>query len=137
MKWYTAKSYENWELIDQPYEKSGKMYSKAKTKCDRCGGTGIMAARVENGVIIPIPVDGGICYKCLGKKYEVKEIRLYTEKERAALDRQAARRAEKIETKIEAEKAEKLARSEENKKEWFEKNGFSADGITYAIVGDT
>lgn len=137
MEWFTAKSYENWERVGQPYEKSGKMYSRAKTKCDRCGGHGIVASRVENGVIIPIPVDGGICYKCLGRGYEEKEIRLYTEKERATLDRQAERRNLKAQEKLEAEKAEKLAKSEENKKEWFEKNGFSADGITYAIVGDT
>ena len=79
-------------------------------------------------------MDNGICYKCLGRKYEEKEIRLYTEKERAALDRQVIRRAEKAEAKLEAEKAEKLAKSKENKKEWFEKNGFSAEGVTYAIL---
>jgi hypothetical protein len=137
MEWFTAKSYENWERVGQPYEKSGKMYSKAKAKCDRCSGHGIVASRVENGVIIPIPVDGGICYKCLGRGYEEKEIRLYTEKERATLDRQAERRNLKAQEKLEAEKAEKLAKSEENKKIWFEQNGFSAEGITYAIVGDT
>lgn len=137
MEWFTAKSYENWDRVGQPYEKGGKMYSRVKTKCDRCGGTGIMASRVENGVIIPIPVDNGICYKCLGRKYEEKEVRLYTEKERATLDRQTERRAEKASAKVEAEKAEKLAKSEENKKNWLEQNGFSAEGITYAIVGDT
>ena len=107
MEWFTAKSYENWTLVGAPYEKNGKMYSKARTKCSRCGGTGIMASRVENGIIIPIPVDNGICYKCLGRKYEEKEIRLYTEKEKTALDRQAARRAEQSSEKIEAEKPEK------------------------------
>ena len=30
-----------------------------------------------------------------------------------------------------------MAKSEENKKIWLEQNGFSAQGITYAIVGDT
>lgn len=137
MTYVTAKTYEKWERVGNPYHKNGKMYSRVRTKCDRCGGTGIMAARVENGHIVPIPVDGGICYKCLGSKVEEKEVRLYTTKEREALDRQAERRATQASDKVEKEKAAKLAKSEENRQVWLEQNGFTPEGITYVIVGDT
>ena len=133
MEYVTANKYKDAKL-SEPYEKNGKMYAKAIMKCDRCGGLGIIASRVENGQIIPIPVDNGICYACLGAKTITKEVRLYTPEERERLDRYA-----------EAAKARKLAKQEAEMKKnfaarkatWLEKNGFTADGYTYIITGNS
>ena len=35
-----AKSYENLEIIGEPFEENGKMYVTVKGKCPRCGGDG-------------------------------------------------------------------------------------------------
>ena len=61
-----ANSYQGAEKIGEPFEKNGKLYSKIKYTCPRCGGLGIIVARVENNQPIPIPVDNGVCYECLG-----------------------------------------------------------------------
>lgn len=127
MKYYVADSYENFELIGVPYEKSGKMYSKARNNCDRCT-KGIYVSRVENGYIVPHPAYGGVCLKCNGTGYITKEIRLYTEKEKAAAVRAKERAAER---KIE----EKLANAEKKKQKWLEKECFTPDGVTTVYVG--
>lgn len=130
----TAKSYVNCERVGEPFEKNGKPYQKVKEKCDRCSGHGIIVARVENGQLIPIPVDGGICYSCGGRGYFIKEVRLYTEEEynkiEAAKERARQKKAEERERKMKAEFQTKSA-------EWLEKNGFSPEGITYIITGDS
>ena len=124
-----AKSYSGYKFDEtKAYEKNGKLYVKATCKCDRCGGLGIIASRVENDRIIPIPVDGGVCYKCLGTKTVTKEIRLYTDEEyekmEKANEKAAEKRAAEREAKIKAEYAQ-------NKLDWLEKNGFTDDGLTY------
>ncbi len=74
-----AKSYRGAEILKK-FEKGGKPYAQIKVKCDRCV-KGIFPAGVENGHIKPHPNAGGICFKCGGLGYEIKEARLYTEKE--------------------------------------------------------
>ena len=134
--YFTAKSYENYERIGESFTKENKLYTKVKYKCDRCGGSGLIAARVENGRIIPIPVDNGVCYKCGGVGTLKKEVRLYTEKERNALDRAEEKRA-KNRVKIEEErKRKRLAESDQFKKEWMKRNGFGEDGLTWCVFGD-
>ena len=135
-KYFTAKSYENYELVGEPFEKNGKMYCDAVCKCDRRGGRGIIIARVENNQLIPIPVDNGICYKCGGSGKLTKTVRLYLAKERAIMDRAAERRVKVREAEIESRKIKNAAQSEENKKEWFSRNGFGEDGLTWCIFGD-
>ena len=134
MTFYTADSYKNYERVGEPFEKEGKLYIKVKGECPRCSGKGIIAARVENGHIVPIPVANGICFACAGAKYITKEVRLYTEKEYNAMNRSKERAAEK-------RKAEQEQRMKENyahKKEvWLQTNGFSADGVTYIVIGDS
>lgn len=137
MEYRVAKSYEGYELVGEPFEKSGKLYTKAKCKCDRCGGSGMIVAYVCNGQPVPIPVDGGVCYKCGGSGTVRKEIRLYTEKERAALDRQAEKREEKRQQEQEERIAKLNEQSEDNKKEWFAKNGFNEKGVTYSVAGNS
>ena len=59
MKYMVAPSYKNASIVEIN-EETKKAY--IKITCDRCGGRGIVASRIENGKIIPIPVDEGICY---------------------------------------------------------------------------
>ena len=101
-EYYVADSYKNFEYDEtKAYEKSGKLYVDAKCKCDRCMN-GVFVCRVENNQPVPHPAYGGVCLKCGGTGFVKKSIRLYTAKEKASLDRQAIRRAEK--------KAEALSR---------------------------
>jgi hypothetical protein len=131
-KLMVAKSYQNWERIGNPFDKNGKPYTKVKTTCPRCGGQGIIVARVENGQPIPIPVDQGICYQCAGARYITKEARLYTPEEiermEAANEKAKAKRQAEQEQKMKAEFAQKKAA-------WIEKNGFNENGVTYIYAG--
>ena len=133
-KYMVAASYKDYERIASPYVKNGKMYTKVKEICSRCNGRGIIISRVENGQLIPIPVDSGVCYKCLGKKYFVKEVRLYTEAEAAKME--AAN--ERARVKREAERRAKMeAEYEQKKAEWLKKNEWTPDGKTYVVAGDS
>ena len=134
MEYKTAKTYENWERIEKPFDKNGKLYTKVKEKCPRCSGLGIIVARVENGHHIPIPVDGGICYQCYGDKYITKEVRLYNEKEYNAIEIAKEKAAKK--RKIEQEQKMK-AEFQKNKEKWLSDNGFNAEGNTYIVTGET
>ena len=129
MEYFVAKSYENCERVSEPYTNSkGKMAVKVKAPCKRCGGSGHYSYN---------SLDGTRCYGCGGRGYNVSEVRAYTEKERASLDRAAARRVEKKNQ----EKEEKLQFNISNRNElmeaWFQKNGFNEDGITYVVTGDS
>lgn len=127
MKFYVADSYTGYELVGTPFEKSGKMYSKARCECNRCV-KGIYVSRIENGQPVPHPNANGVCFACNGTGYFTKEIRLYTEKEKAAADRAKQRAAER---KVE----EKLQAAERKREEWLKKNGFTSEGLTAVYVG--
>jgi hypothetical protein len=132
-EYYVSNSYKSWERIGKPFEKNGKLYTKAKCTCDRCV-KGVYVCRVENGQPVPHPAYSGVCLKCGGTGYLTKEIRLYTAKEFEAKERAETRAKEKkaaeLEAKMKAEYAIKKA-------EWMEKNGFNAEGATYIIIGDS
>lgn len=131
MTYYVADSYKNAERIGEPYKNDkGNLVTKIKYVCPRCGGSGVMASRVENGRIIPIPVDGGVCYQCLGKGFITKEVRLYTEKEYAA----AQSRNDKAKSKKEQEQKAKF---DANRSKWLTDNGFDAEGNTFMYYGDS
>lgn len=124
-----AKSFVNYEYDEsKAYKKEGKLYVKAKCKCPRCGGLGIIVARVENDQLIPIPVDQGICYQCLGAKVVTKEIRLYTDEEYARMEKANAKAAEKREAEREAKIKAEYA---DNKRKWIADNGFNEEGNTF------
>ena len=131
--YFVSNSYKNWERIGEPFEKNGKMYTKAKCQCDRCV-KGVYICRVENNQPVPHPAYGGVCLKCGGAGFLTKEIRLYTEKEfkqkEAAAARQKEKKAAELEAKMKAEYNDKKAA-------WMEKNGFDAEGATYIITGDS
>lgn len=137
MEYKVADKYINYKLIGKPYEKEGKTYSSAECKCPRCSGLGFIVARVENGQPIPIPVDGGVCYQCLGSGKITKEIRLYNEKEYASYLKNKEYRENKRIEQEKKRKEEMLAAAGDNKKKWLEENNFSEDGITYIITGDS
>ena len=133
MEYFTADSYKNYTLIGEPYLKNGKLYSSAKCKCDRCHN-GIFVARVENNQVIPHPAYGGVCLKCGGTGFLQKEVRLYTEKEYNTM--QKRNEAAKIK-KEEAREQKMKAEYAHNKEVWLETNGFSKDGFTFIITGDS
>lgn len=113
-----AKSYENMEIISEPFLKEGRKYVRVKGACSRCGGSGHYAYN---------PMDGTRCFRCSGSGKEVHEVRWYTDKERTALDKAAERR---VETKA------KRAQERENYKNGAEGNGFT-DGFVIAVLGNT
>lgn len=135
MEYFVADSYKNADRVGTPYKNDkGNLVTKIKYACPRCSGLGIIAARVENGHVVPIPVDGGICYQCGGAKYITKEVRLYTEKEYAAM--QTGK--ERARVKKEQEQKEKMEREyEANRAKWLADNGFDAEGRTYMFYGDS
>lgn len=112
-----AKSYEHMEVITEPFLKNGRKYVRVKGKCDRCGGSGIWAWGPY----------GGTCFKCQGSGKDIQEVRWYTDKERAAQDRQAEKRAE-------ARVQRQLERDAYNAGP--EANGF-IDGFVIAVLGNT
>ena len=136
-KFFVADSYKDMEVLNEPFEdEKGRLYVKVKSTCPHCGGLGIIVARVENGQPIPIPVDGGICYKCGGSKYIIQKVRAYTEKEYTRM--QAAN--ERARAKREAEKVAKARDLVENaakyKHEVALKLGFGEDEKAYLVYGD-
>ena len=127
MEYFVADSYKNFERIGEPFEKSGKMYTKARCKCDRCV-KGVYVSRIENGQPVPHHAYNGVCLKCGGTGYINKEIRLYTQKEKDVADRSKQRAAER---KVE----ERLAAASKKREEWLIRNGFTKAGITAVYVG--
>lgn len=131
-KWMVAPSYANAEILKVD-EKAKKAY--IKEKCPRCGGLGFIVSRVENGNMIPIPVDGGICYKCNSEKYIHKWVKAYTEEEMdkylAAQERAKERKVEKAEL----ERQEKLNKSKENQEALLAKWGYDVENPLIWLVG--
>ena len=121
MNWRLARSYEEdgWKIIEV-YNKDGKTYADCKKACDRCGGTGYIAAFGH--------IDQGICFKCGNHPYAYKTVRAYTEDEREKLDAIAKKKEENRIAKAQAE-------SEVNKIAWMKKYGM--DGGKLLVVAGT
>ena len=128
----TAKSYRHGTIIRQ-FEKSGKPYATVKLKCERCVN-GIFPAGVENGQIKPHPNANGVCFACGGLGYTTKEVRLYTQ---AELDRMEANNERARQKKAEELEAKMKAEFEDNKRKWLSENGWSEDGVTFVVSGDS
>ena len=119
---YVAKSYQNFNKVGEPFDKDGKSYITIEGKCDKCGGLG----RIEYFGHI----DSGICYLCGGRGIWHKDVRVYSQKEYEAMERRNQKEAEKKERELEEERKNAKAK-------WFSSNGFTDDGITYMLVGNT
>lgn len=131
---YTADSYKDMERVGEPFNENGKLYTKVLGTCDRCGGTGIFACRVENNQIVPHPAYDGVCLKCGGKGKIEKVVRLYSENE--------YNRAQKAKEKRQTVAMERAAAREKERRakaftRWLERNGFDSEGNTYLISGNT
>lgn len=131
MKYFVANSYKNYDRIGQPYDKNGKLYTKIRTSCPRCGGTGYYAIGVENGQLKLHPAYDGVCLQCNTKGYIEKEIRLYTDKEFEALEKAT----KKLADKINADREEKMRREyAEKRAKWLQSNGFGENETTYVYA---
>lgn len=134
MKYFVADTYKDMKRVGEPFESNGKMYTEVAGTCDRCGGTGIYASRVENGHIVPHPAYGGVCLKCGGEGRISKVVRLYTESEYNSM--QKAKEKRQITAKERAAQREKERRATAFAK-WLERNGFNEYGTTYIVYGNT
>lgn len=132
MEWKVAPSYKYAKIIaiDEENHKA-----HIEEKCDRCGGSGIMAARVENGHIVPIPVDGGICYKCWGEGKIRKWVKAYTEEEMDKYLATQEKAKQKKAEKAKKEQEEKMNKSEENRKELLAKWGYDPENPLIWLIG--
>ena len=130
--WKVAPSYKHAKILSVNEDTRKALIEE---KCDRCGGSGIIAARVENGHIVPIPVDGGICYKCNSKGKIRKWVKAYTEEEMdkyiASQDRARERKAEKAEQ----ERQEKLNKSKENQEKLLAEWGYDIENPLIWLIG--
>lgn len=131
-KWMVAPSYQNAKILTVN-EETRKAH--IEETCDRCGGTGIMASRVENGHIIPIPVDNGICYKCNGEGKTRKWVKAYTEEDMEKYLASREKAKARIAEKLEKERQEKLNKSEENQKVLLAKWGYDVENPLIWLVG--
>ena len=134
MEYYVADSYKYFTREGEPFKKDGRMYTKASCKCDRCGGTGVFACRVENGHPVPHPAYGGVCLKCEGTGVLHKTIRLYTEKQYMAMQQRKEIEAEKRAAAAEERRVQARKKAFDK---WLERNGFNENGDTYLIFGNT
>lgn len=97
-----AKSYENMEMIGEPFMEDGKMFVKLFGNCPRCGGSGHYSWN---------SMDGSRCYGCSGSGKKQIVVRWYTDEERARQDRAAAKRAEAKAIKAEQKRVKFAARN--------------------------
>lgn len=103
-------------------DKNGTQYFHCKDHCLKCGGTGIVKCYIH--------VNGGECFDCNGSGITEWEEKEYTPEYEQKLAEQREKRWAK-------KKAEAMAKAAELNAEFFEKNGFTPEGITYFVLGDT
>lgn len=73
-----AKSYENWKIIGDVFtDEAGKEWVRVQHSCPRCDGTGNYSFNM---------IYGSTCFRCNGSGKESKNVRWYTDKERARMD---------------------------------------------------
>lgn len=111
-------------------DRNGSKHYEGIVTCDKCGGVGLIAHHVENGVPSWNWTDGGVCWKCNGTGKVIGKWVERTPEYQAKLDAKAEERAR-------ARQAERESKAEEARQEWKERNGFTPDGVTYLFLGDT
>lgn len=111
-------------------DRNGSKHYEGMITCDKCGGAGMIAHHVENGVPSWNWTDGGVCWKCGGSgKIHSKWIER-TPEYQAKLDA-------KRQKKHEAEIAKQKAHADEINQAFFQQQGFNAEGKTFVVLGDT
>lgn len=113
-----AKSYENMQIIGEPYTRDGRAYVKVIGNCKRCGGSGHYSFN---------PLDGTTCFACRGSGKEKLEVRWYTDAQRATMDKAAEKR-----------KAAAAVKQEERRIKFAARNafGFGEAGYITLIWGN-
>lgn len=107
-------------------DKNGSKHYEGQVTCPKCGGIGLIAHHVENGVPSWNWTDGGVCWKCLGTGNVQGKMIIRTPEYEAIL-------AERRQKKLDAKKQN----LDQKKQEWLKKNGFSEDGFIWIILGET
>ena len=113
-----AKSYENMKIMGEPYSVDGKMYVMVQGPCKRCGGSGHYSMNASGDTT---------CYRCHGIGKENLEVRWYTDKQRASMDKAAEKRQAAIAAKVEERRIKFAARNA---------FGFGKAGFITLIWGD-
>lgn len=100
-------------------DRNGSKHYEGYITCDRCGGSGIFAYAVINGVIVPTIVDDGVCHKCNGAGKVYGKWIERTAEYQAKLDakREAKWAAEEARIKAEREAREAKERAEREARE--------------------
>lgn len=110
-KYFTAKTA---EALGSPYRINGLLYTRAKRKCPKCGGSGQY-------------LHFGECFTCHGAGYIIEEVRLYTAEELAEVRAKLAQKDDE----------DAAQREEKDKAQWLTRNGFTTQGETHIILGGT
>lgn len=127
-KFFVADSYKDMEVIGEPFKnEKGRLYVKVKCACPRCSGTGHYSYN---------PMDGDVCYECMGKKFITKTVRAYTEKEYTRMEAANERARAKKEAEKEAKARDLIENAAKYKHEVALKLGFGEDEKAYLVYGD-
>ena len=127
-KFFVADSYKDMEVIGEPFKnEKGRLYVKVKGACPRCSGTGHYSYN---------PMDGDVCYECMGKKYITKTVRAYTEKEYTRMKAASECARAKREVEKEAKARDLIENAAKYKHEVALKLGFGEDEKAYLVYGD-
>ena len=121
-KYLVADSYAKCEQVGEPFLKSGRQYIRIKGVCKRCGGSGHYG---------PASVNEGRCFRCGGSGTEYGEVRVYTEKEYAAMQRQK----ERAQARKEEERKRAYEEGVKYRHEAIVKFGFGEDEKIYVVYG--
>jgi len=110
------------EKILMKTDKNGTKYYHIRCSCAKCGGTGM--------IDYYRPVNGGVCFDCDGSGINEYDMKEYTPEYEAKLAEQRKKRAEK-------KLAEERKHAAEKNAKFFEMNGFTPEGKTYFVLGNT
>lgn len=111
-------------------DRNGSKYYEGMIDCPKCGGSGLIVHHMENGQPSYQWTDGGVCWKCSGSG---KVLGKWIERTPEYEAKLAAKRLAKQEAKL----AEQKAHADETNAEFFQKQGFNADGKTWVVLGNT
>lgn len=113
----TAKSYDNFKIQGEPFaDENNRLWVRITGSCLRCSGTGHYSYN---------PIYGSTCFACNGTGHMNKQVRWYTEAERAKMDERDA-----------ADAAARQANANYKRGPIYNHFG-SPDGFITLILGDT
>ena len=87
-------------------DRNGSKHWQGMVECPKCGGVGLIAHHVENGVPSWQWTDGGVCWKCLGKGKVLGKWIERTPEYQAKLDARREARQKAKQAEMDAKRAE-------------------------------